>query len=101
MPPPVLKMWALIASRPPHSMMARARSIVDVAWKFVVKCTRPAEEAIAAGAPPSGSHRISIGWMREAPRDRKSVVEGKRVDLGGRRIIKKKKKGETLTRVGV
>src|ERR1035441_7023019 len=25
-------------------------------------------------------------------RDRKSVVEGKRVDLGGRRIIKKKKK---------
>src|SRR3989442_16041479 len=28
----------------------------------------------------------------KAPRDRKSVVEGKRVDLGGRRIIKKKKK---------
>src|SRR3712207_9293641 len=27
-----------------------------------------------------------------ALRDRKSVVEGKRVDLGGRRIIKKKKK---------
>src|SRR2546422_11308971 len=26
-------------------------------------------------------------------RDRKSVVEGKSVDLGGRRIIKKKKKG--------
>src|ERR1041385_9517204 len=28
-----------------------------------------------------------------ATRDRKSVVEGKRVDLGGRRIIKKKNKG--------
>src|SRR5260370_40819477 len=33
-------------------------------------------------------------WARMArtrSRDRKSVVEGKRVDLGGRRIIKKKK----------
>src|SRR2546430_17590421 len=28
----------------------------------------------------------------DSRRDRKSVVEGKRVDLGGRRIIKKKKK---------
>src|SRR2546428_12686858 len=27
--------------------------------------------------------------LREAPKDRKSVVEGKSVDLGGRRIIKK------------
>ena len=27
-------------------------------------------------------------------RDRKSVVQGKSVDLGGRRIIKKKKKGD-------
>src|SRR2546425_12809161 len=33
------------------------------------------------GAPPAGPGE-----------DRKSVVEGKRVDLGGRRIIKKKKK---------
>ena len=29
--------------------------------------------------------------MMDGERDRKSVVEGKRVDLGGRRIIKKKK----------
>ena len=29
--------------------------------------------------------------------DRKSVVQGKRVDLGGRRIIKKKKKNTTPT----
>ncbi len=28
------------------------------------------------------------------PEDRKSVVQGKSVDLGGRRIIKKKKKKE-------
>src|SRR2546427_9675995 len=36
-------------------------------------------------------------WMHMAlagQLDRKSVVEGKRVDLGGRRIIKKKKKTE-------
>src|SRR5256885_16019502 len=32
------------------------------------------------------------GSPRAAARDRESVVEGKRVDLGGRRIIKKKKK---------
>src|SRR2546426_10171061 len=33
------------------------------------------------------------GSIRRSPRDRKSVVEGKRVDLGGGRIIKKKKRG--------
>src|SRR6266852_9400165 len=35
----------------------------------------------------------SPSWKRTpcCPRDRKSVVEGKSVDLGGRRIIKKKK----------
>src|SRR2546426_10573114 len=32
--------------------------------------------------------------------DRKSVVEGKRVDLGGRRIIKKKKKGKRVELCG-
>src|SRR5256885_14611736 len=41
-------------------------------------------------------HRAPRGPRRGAatarPRDRKSVVEGKRGDLGGRRIIKKKKK---------
>src|SRR2546430_3641687 len=35
------------------------------------------------------SYRNSRGWC---VRDRKSVVWGKSVDLGGRRIIKKKKK---------
>src|ERR1041385_8782676 len=32
------------------------------------------------------------GWSSQ---DRKSVVEGKRVDFGGRRIIKKKKRSES------
>src|SRR3546814_17664065 len=48
--------------------------------------------------PPTGSAARSVPTRREPSRqpDRKSVVEGKsvsvRVDLGGRRIIKKKKK---------
>src|SRR2546426_10767865 len=37
--------------------------------------------------PRRGADRAS----ERSPRERKSVVEGKRVDLGGRRIIKKKK----------
>src|SRR3989475_11077687 len=49
----------------------------------------------------AGFHPVSAGFSDAALpagyapfgiRDRKSVVEGKRVDLGGRRIIKKKKK---------
>src|SRR2546421_12593991 len=43
--------------------------------------------------PKSGeSGRSSSGPKHASPRDRKSVVKGKSVDLGGRRIIKKKKK---------
>src|SRR5256885_7836399 len=37
-------------------------------------------------AKPPQAYWVGTGWE-----DRKSVVEGKRVDLGGRRIIKKKK----------
>src|SRR3546814_17510779 len=47
--------------------------------------------------------RKSIGAMRRDFADRKSVVEGKsvsvRVDLGGRRIIKKKNNNYTTIRV--
>src|SRR5258706_15903017 len=39
---------------------------------------------VGAGSPP-------ILSREEAGKDRKRVVEGKRVELGGRRIIKKKK----------
>src|SRR3712207_9444756 len=37
------------------------------------------------------------GMIVVRPPDRKSVVQGKSVDLGGRRIIKKKKNHSTLT----
>src|SRR3546814_12977964 len=55
----------------------------------------------AAGLPGQASHRAGVRLLSapagiEAPADRKSVVWGKsvsvRVDLGGRRIHKKKKK---------
>ena len=37
---------------------------------------------------------------RQVKTDRKSVVQGKSVDLGGRRIIKKKKRREERNREG-
>ena len=48
------------------------------------------------GFPHSGVPRrfLCLGLLHH--RDRKSVVEGKRVDLGGGRIIKKKKKEKAL-----
>src|SRR2546430_17023742 len=42
--------------------------------------------------------RRAASPSRGRPIDRKSVVEGKRGDLGGRRIIKKKKKEEKDSR---
>src|SRR3712207_7655168 len=58
---------------------------------------RPVAVAVAAagaadrrgGPPPSSANR---GPARPTCRDRKRGVEGKRVELGGRRIIKKKKR---------
>src|SRR3970040_3096268 len=43
-----------------------------------------------AGRPPSADDRRPMAARRLQAEDRKSVVEGKRVDLGGRRILKKK-----------
>src|SRR5437763_10055012 len=59
MPPPVLKMGALIESSPPASMTARARSIVEVAWKFVVKCTRRQGLAVALVGPSRSEEHTS------------------------------------------
>src|SRR5258708_40358186 len=42
-------------------------------------------------------HLAELGFSG-VQKDRKSVVKGKSVDLGGRRIIKKKKKGDTGSR---
>src|SRR2546421_9050075 len=63
--------------RPSPRSMPQARS-----WRRRPGCTR-SRRVSGEGAPTR-----SCAWSR----DRKSVVEGKSVDLGGRRIIKKKKK---------
>src|SRR2546425_6330133 len=58
------------------------------------------EDLCQAVRPRLGNQRREQGTSDARPlpilphRDRKSVVEGKRVDLGGRRILKKKKKKE-------
>src|SRR3546814_16639230 len=59
----------------------------------------PEQSQDGALAIVGGCHR----GMPALPRDRKSVVQGKRVsvrlDLGGRRIIKKKQKNTTQTMI--
>src|SRR3546814_18279281 len=49
---------------------------------------------VSSATPATDARRVAVSLTRKG--DRKSVVEGKsvsvRVDLGGRRIIKKKKK---------
>src|SRR3712207_8028982 len=71
--------------------------IRDIGVTGVQTCALPisgGRSSISAAGPagtPSGSPRAARGsraWTSR--RDRKSVVQGKSVDLGGRRIIKKK-----------
>src|SRR5256885_14173562 len=50
---------------------------------------------MAGRAAISSPSRAGAVFGSEINSDPKSVVEGKRVDLGGRRIIKKKKKSES------
>src|SRR2546430_14715517 len=60
---------------------------------------QPVRDVVEPGAPVAlerGAEDAEFAELRdqlnrESPRDRKSAVKGKRVDLGGRRIIKKKK----------
>src|ERR1043166_10195395 len=54
-------------------------------------------------APECGEHRAGLRARRahvQRHQDRKSVVEGKRVELGGRRILKKKKT-KTAVRIAI
>src|SRR3712207_9130822 len=51
------------------------------------------EGPTTAGMPNSRETTAGCEAMPPASVDRESVLEGKRVDIGGRRIIKKKKDG--------
>src|SRR5260221_13700335 len=54
----------------------------------------PSLRSLASKVAVMAVCKAEPGDFASSMRDRKSVVEGKRVDLGGRRIIKKKKERE-------
>src|SRR2546426_12550142 len=62
---------------------------------------RNAAPASAGPAPRGGRPTPGRGPGRPSPPDRESGGEGKRVGLGGRRIIKKKKKVELRKRLTI
>src|SRR3712207_9034812 len=65
----------------------------DLADGFIARRFRARPPSADLGGCP---FRRRGGWLKRLKcLDRKSVVEGKRVDLGGRRIIKKKKRTDT------
>src|SRR2546430_14978173 len=86
----------------PYTTLFRSQASLDMLESDI-------KELVAAGASADRERArtvfaqlreaLSSGLLRAAEpdrtKDRKSGVEGKRVDLGGRRIIKKKKKGST------
>src|SRR3546814_15669704 len=76
-------------------------SVSATSWEKVVSWPWPwLCEPVKMVTEPVGLKRTCADSQRPTP-DRKSVVEGKsvsvRVDLGGRRIIKKKKKENITT----
>src|SRR2546430_3906421 len=100
------KRYTPIGEQPPGraSEAHRAPTIRDEPWCHADAhdARRPAERGDGERQAP----RRAAGAEREDDRvrrrgDRKSVVEGKRVDLGGRRIIKKKKKNSRIVRCDV
>src|SRR3546814_15846906 len=90
--------------RPRHPRRVRSRSFAGKAVGGVAPTygngalpeSRRGHSAAGEGPNPAGRHTRALHmWPQPATIDRKSVVEGKsvsvRVDLGGRRILKKKK----------
>src|SRR3712207_9069505 len=84
-----LPIWRVGRRRPEDPVPPRR----DRRARLAKRRTRRAKRATRPGET-----RNSPGETRNSPgvADRKSVVEGKSGDLGGRRIIKKKKKNNTL-----
>src|SRR3546814_10984258 len=74
------------------ALRQRSASRISAVMTTAVELARSAIQSSAASKPDPTTIRVTSGWTG----DRKSVVEGKnvsvRVDLGVRRIIKKKKK---------
>src|SRR3546814_20514939 len=85
-----LRARAAAGSQAPHRLRAGKRAALRRALRARV---------LRTGRPPARSARRADAAPRARIPDRKRVVKGKsvsvRVDLGGRRIIKKKQKLET------
>src|SRR3989337_3585660 len=65
--------------------------IRDATVTGVQTCALPISQAARRHRDTISSPPVESLWVERLAGDRKSVVEGKRVELGGRRIIKKKK----------
>src|SRR5256885_4349593 len=82
---------------------------LPISWREISGNGLPALRGIVSIAAGTGAQRVYVigdfglyrsddggaTWRQMAAEDRKSGVEGKSGDLGGRRIIKKKKKKNT------
>src|SRR2546425_10157969 len=81
-----------------RSPAARRRKVAVVIVAAFIALLNEAVTVVLRGtpvAPGAGACTVTVGGTSvvKLQRDRKSVGEGKSVDLGGRRIIKKKKPG--------
>src|SRR3989442_2828904 len=97
-------MFFFFSSRRRHTRCGRDWSSDVCSSDLFLRLTNPAQERLAhelTGLAPEGFTRVRFVTggaeanemaIQLARRDRESVGEGKRGDLGGRRIIKKKKK---------
>src|ERR1035437_7542713 len=82
---------------PASSRAARGSRTLHLVPRACAPVPPSARSWLPRGADPS--RLKSVPPFRTGHRDRKSVVSGKRVDLGGRRIIKKKEKKELSKRL--
>src|ERR1035441_11065959 len=100
MPPPI---WWMISRRvmPMGTSMrpvfatrpARANTLVPLLFSVPMAANQAAPwRTMGAILAKVSTLLISVGHSHSPDSDRKSLVEGKRVDLGGRRFIKKTKK---------
>src|SRR3712207_6572567 len=82
--------WALAQPSPTFYILTNSRSLPE---EEAVALNREVAYNLSEAADEAGVDFDVVSRSDSTPRgqDRKSVVEGKRVDLGGRRIIKKKK----------
>src|SRR2546422_11131255 len=88
-PAAVMPTPLLLSSRRRHTMCSRD-------WSSAVYSSDPTTTVQPTTTTTTVQPTTTTTTIR--PTDRKSVVQGKSADLGGRRIIKKKKQGTNKTK---